>query len=96
VVTALPNTNDRLLDPPVLVGSLDVELRSLGAVVDFLRQYNGARRPFMQAGVLRRVEAATSAAERRDAAKAFLFWAGGEGLLSIETSQPFNGALKSR
>jgi hypothetical protein len=95
VVTALPNTSDLLFDPPVLVGGSNVELRSLGAAADFLRQYNGARRPFMQAGVLRCVEAATSAAERRDAAKAFLFWAGGEGLLSGETSQPFNAALKS-
>ena len=65
------------LAPTVIISSLD-------EAADFVRSYQGARRPVTQDGVLHKLEGASTAEEQREAANAFRAWAESEGLL-IET-----------
>jgi hypothetical protein len=68
-------------DPPIaLRGSVVVV--TIHDAVTFLRSYDGSRYPVTQDAVLRRLESATSTAERDLAAAAFRTWAHAEGLLS--------------
>jgi hypothetical protein len=69
-------------EPPLrLAGTPNVFIESLDEAADYIRAYKTARRPMTQDGVLHRVEAATTAQERRDAADTFRAWAESEGLL---------------
>jgi len=72
-------------NPPLqLAGTPTVIISSLDEAADFVRSYQGARRPVRQDGVLHRLEGASTAEEQREAANAFRGWAESEGLL-IET-----------
>ena len=62
------------LKPGIVVSTLD-------DAPAFVRSHQGSRRPPMQQAILRRLERATSAEERREAADAFRGWAVIEGLI---------------
>jgi hypothetical protein len=67
-------------DPPVMLRS-NVAVTTFNAAAAFMRSFHGARRPLVQASVLRRLETARTAEERRVAAEYFRGWAQIEGLL---------------
>jgi hypothetical protein len=69
-------------DPPLrLAGAPAVTVASLDEAAEFVRAYQGARRPVLQDGVLHQLEGADSGDQQRDAANAFRAWAESEGLL---------------
>jgi hypothetical protein len=67
-------------DPPVMLSS-NVAMTTLAEAMAFMRSFRSGRRPLMQAGILRRLEAAVTEAEQCDAATGFCFWAKTEGLM---------------
>jgi hypothetical protein len=63
-----------------LTGTATVLVRSLDDATAVLRDYAG-HRPATRDSILRRLNAASSERERREAAKSFRWWAEQEGLL---------------
>ena len=69
-------------DPPLrLAGAPNVLIHSLDEAADYMRFYEGARRPMTRDSVLHHIEGAKSAEEQRDAANTFRAWAETEALL---------------
>jgi hypothetical protein len=69
-------------DPPLrLAGTPNVLIHSLDEAADYMRFYEGARRPMTRDSVLHHIEGAKSADEQRDAANAFRGWTESEALL---------------
>jgi hypothetical protein len=64
-----------------LAGRPDVLIHSIDEAADFVRSYQGARRPISQAGILRKLEAADGLEQEQDAANDFRAWAESEGLV---------------
>jgi hypothetical protein len=67
-------------DPPIMLQS-NVAVSTLKEAAAFMKSFQGARMPEIQASVLRRLEIARTADERRAAADGFCGWAKIEGLL---------------
>ena len=69
-------------EPPLqLNGATIVFIRSLEEAIGFLRAYDG-RWPATRELILRRLSAASTEPETKDAAKTFRWWAELEGLIS--------------
>ena len=72
-------------NPPLrLAGRPEVLVSTIDEAVAFVRNYQGARRPMTQNGVLRWLQTASGLQAKREAGDAFRAWAESEGLL-IET-----------
>jgi hypothetical protein len=72
--------NEFRFDPPIMLQS-NVAVSTLREAAAFTRSFQGARMPEVQASILRRLESARTAEERRAAADGFRGWAKLEGLL---------------
>jgi hypothetical protein len=68
-------------EPPLQLAGTSVFIRSLDDAAAFLRGYVG-RWPATRDLILRRIDAASTEQETRDAAKTFHWWAQLEGLLA--------------
>jgi hypothetical protein len=67
-------------DPPIMLQN-NVAVSTLKEAAAFMKSFHGARLPQIQASVLRRLEIARTAEERRAAAEGFRGWVMFEGLL---------------
>ena len=67
-------------DPPVMLQS-NVNVTTLDEAAAIVRSFHGARRPVLQASVLRKLEGAHTPQQQRDAGYEFRTWARAEGLM---------------
>jgi hypothetical protein len=68
-----------VFDPPLRLAG-NVTVRTLDDAATFIRNYKTSRQPMVRDGVLRRLEAASSLEEERNAANAFRAWVEEEGI----------------
>jgi hypothetical protein len=71
-----------VFEPPLPLAG-NVTVRTLDDAAAFTRNCKTARQPMVREGVLRRLQAASSLGEERNAANAFRGWVEEEGILRL-------------